>query len=100
MQSLISFRVGFQWHLAVASKNSSIYQIGENLLFHEVVSSDFGSLTYWFAVHIDNYREDVLLLSSSDSGISSVIWNPNQQLVTHGNFSKFVCRHGKINNAI
>lgn len=92
--SHITFRVGFKWQLAVASTKSSIYQMGDNLQFNVVTSFDFGNQIQWMYVPVDTYREDVILLSKSNAGMSALIWNGNNNYQIIDKFDDFVCKNG------
>lgn len=66
----------------------------ENLLLYPVSSFNLGSQNHWLAMPIDNYREDVMLFSSSDSRILGLIWNGNENLQIIKNFTQLICNRG------
>lgn len=65
--NVVSFRIAFKPHIAIAGRNGGIFRFTKNGLEKvQVVGSNLQGVRFWYAVPVTNYRDEVILLAQRE----------------------------------
>lgn len=65
--NVVSFRIAFKPHIAIAGRNGGIFRFTKNDLEKvEVQGTNLQGVRFWYTVPVTNYRDEVILLSQRE----------------------------------